>query len=50
MIVNDPCAFCVHLYDDSDPSVGLYGTGCDIDTAVDGWVQGQGTPCPGFQP
>lgn len=49
MIVNDPCVFCQHLTDESDPSVGLYGTGCDSDVAED-WVQGQGTPCPGFQP
>lgn len=47
MIVNDPCVFCVHLVDDSDPSVGYYDTACSIEEE---WEQGQGTPCPGFQP
>lgn len=28
----DPCQFCQNIYDDSDPSVGLYGAGC---TAAD---------------
>lgn len=43
----DPCRFCTHLYDDSDPSVGLYGYGCDAEAE---WEEGQGFPCPSFRP
>ncbi|MBQ7701137.1 MAG: hypothetical protein IJT54_01905 [Candidatus Methanomethylophilaceae archaeon] len=43
----DPCQFCTHLYDDSDPSVGLYGYGCDAESE---WEEGQGVPCPSFRP
>lgn len=24
----EPCLFCQHIYDDSDPSVGMEGCGC----------------------
>lgn len=47
----DPCQFCQNCYDDSDPSVGLYGLGCDYDfEGYDYWEPDNGTPCPGFKP
>lgn len=46
-MVCDPCTFCVHIFDDSDESVGLYGYGCDIE---EDFENGQGVPCPSFSP
>ena len=47
----DPCTFCIHLVDDSDESVGMYGYDCDSPEAqVDDWEPGCGRPCPGFSP
>ena len=49
----DPCRFCLHLYDDSDPSVGMEGYGCsyyDGPVEDDGWEPGCGRPCKGFAP
>ena len=51
IITNDPCAFCKHITDESDPSVGLEGCGCDSDAPyVEDWEKGCGRPCPGFEP
>lgn len=45
----DPCQYCMNIYDDSDPSVGLYGYGCMyIDNGGEEWEPGCGHPCPGF--
>lgn len=45
----NPCQFCANLYDDSDPSVGLYGYGCRA--ADDGRdVFDEVKPCPCFRP
>ena len=49
----DPCQFCQHIYDDSDPSVGMEGYGCsyfDGPVEDDEWEPGCGRKCPGFFP
>lgn len=47
----NPCAQCRHLYDDSDESVGLYGTGCSADDIGLETNEGSGKfPCPSFSP
>lgn len=47
----DPCLFCRHLYDDSDPSVGMYGYGCAADDDGLKTNEGRGEfPCPSFSP
>lgn len=48
----DPCEFCIHIYDDSDESVGLYGYGC---TAADNGADDEelfdyAKPCKHFIP
>ena len=45
-----PCQFCVHIYDDSDPSVGLYGYGCDCEDKASGLPMGETGRCPAFRP
>jgi len=47
MPVCDPCKFCEHLVDDSDPSVGLYGQMCEEDCE---WCEDTVGPCPEFKP
>jgi len=47
----DPCQFCQHIYDDSDPSVGMEGYGCTYyegPVEDDEWEPGCGRPCKGF--
>ena len=45
----DPCVWCRNIYDDSDPSVGMYGCGCKA--ADDGHVVfDEVRPCPYFKP
>lgn len=44
-----PCMHCVHLYDDSDESVGLYGYGCRMADEGRETID-EVKPCPCFHP
>jgi len=45
----NPCNFCQNLVDDSDPSVGMYGTACFVDSEFD-CEDVHKRPCPDFKP
>ena len=46
---SDPCTFCIHICDDSDPSVGMYGYGCACEDEAGGLPMGESGPCPMFR-
>lgn len=46
----DPCVWCRNIYDDSDPSVGMYGYGCKASDEGYDDVFDQVKPCPHFIP
>ena len=48
--LTDPCVFCKHICDDSDPSVGLYGYACDCEDEAGGLPMGESGRCPAFRP
>lgn len=44
----NPCRYCVHIRDDSDESVGMYGYACAVDAE---WGEDEcgKRPCPCFK-